>query len=64
MANYASKKFFESEERKRRRRRDPLDPNLRPAAYGMSVSDLDKLVAGRGGRRLLERLEREEGEGE
>jgi hypothetical protein len=28
----------------------------------MSVGDLDKLMAGRGARRLLERLEREEGD--
>jgi hypothetical protein len=35
----------------------------KPASYGMSVSDLDKLMAGRGARRLLQRLERDE-EGE
>jgi hypothetical protein len=62
MTHYGRKKFFESERKKRRR--DPPDQRIKPAVYGMSCADLDRLTAGHGGRLLLERLEREEGEGE
>jgi hypothetical protein len=49
MANYTSKRgFFESVERRKKRRRDPPDERIRPAAYGLSCADLDRLTAGRG----------------
>jgi hypothetical protein len=63
MANYGKQNFFESvASQRKKRRRDPPGERPKPASYGMSVGDLDKLMAGRGARRLLERLEREEGD--